>query len=164
MAKILLLILAMASGVLAEDCDLIPGPLEWEVVIVNASDQPARFYVEALDLAGTRTVAANSRVSLHSYNYGHWRVVLLKFADEAALRQLRQDLTDMIRSGGRDLEELKGIEAHLEDIRHQVAFSPSTGPSCSGTFTYENRVVGTDPSPPALVTSVRVGQEWVMRC
>jgi len=163
MAKILLLILAMASGVLAQDCELLPGAVEWNVVILNAADQPARFSVEASDQTGTLTVAANSRGSLYSLKYGAWRVTLLTFTKEDALRQLEQELTDKIKSQKLDPEELKSIQAGLEDIRNQVALWRSLGPSCSGTFTFANRME--DPGPPtSIVTSAHVGQEWVMRC
>jgi len=164
MAKILLLILAMASGVLAQDCELLPGAVEWNVVILNAADQPARFSVEASDQTGTLTVAANSRGSLYSLKYGAWRVTLLTFTKEDALRQLEQELTDKIKSQKLDPAELKSIQAQLEDIRNQVALWQSIGASCSGTFTLDNRVVDINPAPSALVTSARVGQEWVLRC
>ena len=164
MAKILLLILAMASGVLAEDCSMFPPVVAYVLHIFNAADQPASYYVETQDSKGTWTVAANSGVSVHGYKMGAWRVVLLTSTNVAALRQLEEDLTDKIKSQKLDPEELKSIQVRITDIRNQMAVVGLSDLSCRGTFIWSDEGPrGGDPES-AQVTSARVGQEWVMRC
>ena len=166
MVKILPLVLAMASGVLVEECSMADIPIEtYDIKVVNGSGRPAIVDVLTADLESQFTLVDGEENHVGGFKLGDWKVTVITFAPTAQLEGLEAELAEKLRNDPWQLTrmtpaEVSQLQARLREVRQQIAAARHEVASCSGKFVWNKDDIHLRDT----VTISRDGGVWKVTC
>ena len=163
MSKILLLILAMASGVLAQECSMADINIEtYDIKVVNGSDRPAIVNVRTPDLESEFTLASGSDEHVGGFKLGDWKVTVRRLAPDQVVT-VAEDLNAQLLDHRDQMTraEVSALVKQLRQVRRQIAAATEEEVgSCSGTFVWNKDDIHLRDT----VTITFRGDAWKVTC
>jgi len=172
MAKILLLVLAMASGILAQEC--AAGELfadmaieAYDLKVVNHANRPVRVEADMPDLEVSQYVGVTESTHWGGLKMGKWRLTVIQYQDTDDLDEqyatVGRRLIFLKRQGPEfpNLEvEIAQLEEQIRGLQRQMKAREQEVASCSGEFVWNKDDVHLRDT----VTITREGGAWKLSC
>lgn len=148
MAKALLLVLAIASGLLVQECEtgamFADMPIEfYDLKVVNIAARPVRVRATMPDLEIGDTVGSLDSTHWGGLKMGKWTVRVSQFRRTDDLNRQYAELSErfgyLARSGSEvpnRLKEIAKIEVQLRGLLAQIEAAEQEVASCSGEFVW----------------------------
>ena len=168
MVKILLLVMAMASGVLAEECDMASMNIEfYDLKVVNYADRPVRVVADMPDLEVSEYVGVSGSTHWGGLKMGKWRLTVIQFQRTDDLdpqyATLSERLDFLVRYGSgvpNRAEEIAQLQAQLRGLLQQIKAREQEVASCSGEFVWNKDDIHLRDT----VTITFEGGAWQLAC